>query len=54
MAKLSQITVRFKPEDMERIEALAEAETRTTSNFITWVVLQYVKTHEERSQGATP
>lgn len=49
MAKLSQITVRFKPEDMERIEALAEAETRPTANFITWLVLKYLNDQKNSS-----
>lgn len=42
MAKLQQITVRFEPDDMERIKALAKKETRPPANFITWVVLQYI------------
>lgn len=44
MAKqnLVQITVRFKPEDMERLKAAAEEETRPPANFITWVVLKHL------------
>ena len=44
---LMQITVRFKPEDMERIKAAAEAETRPPANFITWLVLKYI--NEQKS-----
>ncbi len=45
--KLAQITVRFKEEDMERVKAMAEAETRPPANFITWVVLKYLKEAED-------
>ena len=47
MAKLEQITVRFKSDDMAKIKARAEQEPRPPANFITWVVLQYVKAHGE-------
>ena len=50
MAKLAQITVRFKEEDMERIKAMAEAETRPPANFITWVVLRYINSQGEDRQ----
>ena len=46
MAKLEQITVRFEPEDMEKIRALAKEDTRPPANFITWVVLQYIKNRD--------
>ena len=53
MAQTAQITVRFEPEDMARIKELAKRETRPPANFITWVVLQYirnVKHLEEQAQ----
>ncbi len=53
MPKLQQITVRFKPEDMERIKELAEKDTRPPANFITWIVLQYINTVEHNSNSVT-
>ena len=47
MANTKQVSVRFKLEDFERIKAMAEAETRPPSNFITWLVLKYINNEME-------
>ena len=50
IGKLQQITVRFKPEDMKRIEDIAEMDNRPPANFVAWCVLKYIKQFEEKKQ----
>lgn len=50
MIRSEAITVRFEPEDMDRIKKAAEKDHRPTANFIEHLVLKYFQEQDRLIQ----
>ena len=50
MSKTDRLNIRISPELKEQLQALADAENRTLSNYIEQLIINAVKSHESENK----